>query len=341
MGAAESVRYLRMAANMDGIDGTVAYSSTNVFSFSTSATARGNRTGHTGQMYMREYNQYAIAPSITWKGYADPDAPAVSLDVDKDGTIIITPTANAKAQKITNYALYAFEKGEKIDIDDVTKLVTLIRATTASGNNPRDPDPEAIEMSYAIPNYNQDLTYVLTAFDRLRNESEFVVVPCNCLECATSFAGTSPSQLNALLAQGSVELKTPGSGGYGVAAGSTLVVPKGKTLYVSTILNVRRDATLQIDGTVVILEGGRLNSDGHATSGTGKIIVAEGGQLKNNGYTEIAMRSVLTNEGTISNYGTTGNHGRFEIREGVQFTRGTVDGTRTLTIHRLAVIIPS
>ena len=156
----------------------------------------------------------------------------------------------------------------------------------------------------------------------------------------TQFAGTSPSQLNVLLAQGDVEIATPGSGGYGIASGTTLVVPEGRTLFVSTVLNVRRDATLRIEGTLVILEGGRLNSDGHATSGTGRIVIAEGGRLINRGYTEIAMRSVLTNNGAIINLGTTGNFGRFEVREGVKFARGLVISTRTLTIHRLADITP-
>jgi len=154
----------------------------------------------------------------------------------------------------------------------------------------------------------------------------------------TEFLGTSPTQLNALLSAGNVSLSTPGSGGYGIAAGSTLVVPAGTTLYVDTILNVRRDATLKIDGTLVIREGGRLNSDGHATSTTGTILISQGGRLVNEGYVEVAQRSVLTNNGTIVNNGTTGNLGRFEIRAGVEFTRGTVSGTRSLTIHREAII---
>ena len=101
---------------------------------------------------------------------------------------------------------------------------------------------------------------------------------------------------------------------------------------------MRRDATLRIDGTLVILEGGRLNSDGHATAGTGTIVIAEGGKLVNEGYVEIAQRSTLTNLGTITNDGTTGNLGRFEVRAGVEFTRGTVDGSRALTVHRDAII---
>ena len=338
MGAPETVRYLRMAANMDGIDGTVAYSSTNLFGF---GNAGNNFTatfsGHSANMYMREYAQYAIAPPITWKGFAKPDAPAVSLEFDNNEALVtITPSTNAKEQKITTYALYAFEKGAPIDIDDVTKLVTLIRADTASGNNPRDPDPEAIEMIIKISNFDEDKTYVLTAFDRLRNESDYVEV----WKPPTAFNGTSPSQLNALLASGHVTLTTPGSGGYGIASGATLVVPAGRMLFVDTILNVRRDATLRIEGTVVILEGGRLNSDGHATPGvsTGTIIIAEGGKLVNEGYVEIAQRSTLTNLGRITNNGTTGNLGRFEVRAGTEFTRGVVDGTRVLTLHRDVII---
>jgi len=152
------------------------------------------------------------------------------------------------------------------------------------------------------------------------------------------FTGTSPNQLLPLLAQGDVTVATPGSGGYGIAGGVTLVVPAGRTLYVETILNVRRDATLIIEGTVVVLEGGRLNSDGHLSAGTGTIIIAEGGKLVNYGYVEIAQRSELTNNGTITNNGTAGNLGRFEVRTGVIFTRGLVDGTRALTIHREAII---
>jgi len=147
-------------------------------------------------------------------------------------------------------------------------------------------------------------------------------------ESATEFSGTSASQLNAALAQGDVVLTTPGSGGYGIAAGTTLVVPAGRTLYVSSILNIRRDATLRIEGTVVVLESGRLNSDGHATAATGTLVVATGGTLINYGYVEIAQRSTLTNLGTIT------NHNRFEIRIGVVFARGLVNGTRPLTIHR-------
>ena len=152
------------------------------------------------------------------------------------------------------------------------------------------------------------------------------------------FDGTSAAQLTALLWQGDVMLKTPGSGGYGISAGNTLTVPEGSTLYVSTILNVRRDATLLIEGTVVVLEGGRINNDG-GSAGGGKIVIAEGGNLVNYGRVESVTNSTIINNGTITNNGTTGDGGRFEVRDRATFiNNGTVSGTRELSIHRNAIV---
>ncbi|MCL2425850.1 MAG: discoidin domain-containing protein [Oscillospiraceae bacterium] len=151
------------------------------------------------------------------------------------------------------------------------------------------------------------------------------------------FNGTSPNQLNALLAQGDVRLTTPGSGGYGIAGNTTLVIPEGRTLYVETILNVRRGGTLRIEGSVVVLEGGRINNDG-SSNGGGTIEIANGGRFINYGYVENVSGSSIFNHGTITNNGTTGNLGRFEVRGNTRFTgTGTVDGSRQLNIHRDAI----
>jgi len=155
---------------------------------------------------------------------------------------------------------------------------------------------------------------------------------------AQDFTGTSPSQLNALLAAGDVNLRTPGSGGYGIAANNTLVIPEGRTLYVSTVLNVRRGGTLRVEGTLVVFEGGRMNNDGHPTSGGGTIEIAEDGRLINYGYVENISNSFIFNYGRITNNGTTGNFGRFEVRANTTFVGpGTVDGSRALNIHRDAI----
>jgi len=220
---------------------------------------------------------------------------------------------------------------------EAVTLEYIVNCEFARGSTVTDADGNVIEdgVLNLVPGIN---TFVITVIPE--DFHSVGVYTLNITRPAAGFTGTSPSQLNALLARGDVTIATPGSGGYGIASGVTLVVPEGRTLYVESILNVRRDATLIIEGTVVVLEGGRLNSDGHNTSlDTGTIIIAEGGKLINYGYTEIAMRSTLTNNGTITNNGTTGNLGRFEVRAGVEFLQGLVDGTRALTIHREAIII--
>jgi len=150
---------------------------------------------------------------------------------------------------------------------------------------------------------------------------------------------TAPALLNAALAEGDVNLTTPGSGGFGISATNSITVPAGSTLYVSTILNVRRDATLIIEGTVVVLEGGRINNDG-GSAGGGTIVIAEGGSLVNYGRIESVSNSSIFNYGTITNNGgETGDPGRFEIRENTTFiNNGTVDGTRPLNINRNAIL---
>jgi len=149
------------------------------------------------------------------------------------------------------------------------------------------------------------------------------------------FTGTSSIQLKAMLEVGDVELSTPGN--YGVSGGNTLVIPEGRTLTVTTVLNVRSNATLRIEGTLVIAEGGRINNDG-GSSGGGTITIAESGTLINNGYLESVSRSFIFNNGTIINNGTTGNLGRFEVRAGTTFIdNGIVEGTRPLNIHRDAI----
>jgi len=142
-----------------------------------------------------------------------------------------------------------------------------------------------------------------------------------------TFTGTSSSQLSAALANGNVIIETPGN--YGISSGSTLIIPEGRTLYVSTVLNVRRDADLIVNGTLVILEGGRINNDGSSSSGGGRITIAEGGALINNGHVENVSSSTIINNGTIT------NNARFEVRAKTVFTNnGTVDGTTQLNIHR-------
>jgi len=146
----------------------------------------------------------------------------------------------------------------------------------------------------------------------------------------TEFNGTNPARLVDLLETEDVVLQTSSNLGI-FTQHSPFVVPAGRTLYIETTLNVQRGAELVIEGTVVVLPGGRINNQGNNTSG-GAITIEDGGRLVNDGHVENVSNS------NVFNYGTIINNGRFEVRARTVFIdEGVVDGTTPLSIHRDAV----
>jgi len=143
------------------------------------------------------------------------------------------------------------------------------------------------------------------------------------------FNGTSPNALGRLLEEYNVVLSTRGNLGI-FANHSPFVIPAGRTLTVTTTLNISGNAELIVEGTLVVAEGGRINNQG---SSGGTIRVATGGNLVNNGWVENVTNSTFANNGTIT------NNGRFEVRAGVIFyDQGTVTGTPP-NVNRNATVI--
>ena len=66
------------------------------------------------------------------------------------------PKGKGWKDQAVSYVVYRFEKGEKIDINDASKIVKLTK-----------------DCHYAIPTGQQGrYTYVVTALDRMQNESK-------------------------------------------------------------------------------------------------------------------------------------------------------------------------
>ncbi|MCL2427041.1 MAG: alpha/beta hydrolase-fold protein [Oscillospiraceae bacterium] len=135
--------------------------------------------------------------------------------------------------------------------------------------------------------------------------------------------------LRRMLEDGNVILHVPRYHNLGITG--TLVVPEDRTLILHSPLNVGSNATLIIEGTVVVAgPNGRINSQGRGST----VQIAEGGTLINNVWVENVTGSIFENEGTII------NNGRFEIRGGVTFYNGgDVVGQNDLRIHRDAIVI--
>ena len=143
------------------------------------------------------------------------------------------------------------------------------------------------------------------------------------------FSGSNPLNLLYLLQERNVVLQTPGNLGI-FEHHSPFTIPAGMTLYIETTLNVQGNAELIIEGTVVVLPGGRINNQG---GNGGTITIANGGTLVNFGHVENVTNS------TVNNHGTIVNNARFEVRAMTIFYNiGTVSGTTPLNIHRDAIV---
>jgi len=109
------------------------------------------------------------------------------------------------------------------------------------------------------------------------------------------------------------------------------VIPEGRTLTVTTALNVQGNAELIVEGTLVVAPGGRINNQGGAG---GTIRIAPGGTLINYGHIENVTNSTFANNGTVV------NNARIEVRAGVTFyDRGIIMGPSLLNIHRNAFVV--
>jgi len=147
----------------------------------------------------------------------------------------------------------------------------------------------------------------------------------------TVSALTNPGRVSDLLATGDVILTTPSNLGI-FEQHSPFVIPEGRTLFITTALNIQRGAELVIEGNVVVLESGRINNQG-SSAGGGKITIAENGTLINDGYVENVSNSSVINLGTII------NNARFEVRASTRFVNeGEVIANTPLTINRSAIL---
>ncbi|MCL2425200.1 MAG: S8 family serine peptidase [Oscillospiraceae bacterium] len=147
------------------------------------------------------------------------------------------------------------------------------------------------------------------------------------------FNGTNPNRLTELLAVTDVVLTTRGNLGIFAQHGQ-FVIPEGRTLTVDTALNIHRDATLVVEGTLVISGSGRLNNQGVGSN----IVIADTGRLVVNGWVENVSGSRITNAGEIEIAST----GRLNVRANVSFCLeecGTVDNTAEgiFNVHRDAI----
>ncbi len=136
---------------LKNIDGTVLWY----------AKAAVDNPGNYGTMLRNYYwKKPALQPSMPFISKHSPKKPRrlKAMRVSDDYVLFWTaPRGKTWKKKATKYAVYCFSKGEKINIKDVSKLVTITTDTF-----------------YKLPyvDGSREYTYVVTALNRLDNESK-------------------------------------------------------------------------------------------------------------------------------------------------------------------------
>jgi uncharacterized lipoprotein YddW (UPF0748 family) len=127
------------------------------------AKAAVDNTGNYGTMLRRNYWRYpALQPRMT---FIDADAPGKVRKVKPvwtaDGYMLFWTAPKGKDWKdeAVKYVVYRFKKGEKVNIDNPSKIVTITSDTY---------------ISLPYQDGKTKYTYVVTALDRLQNESKAV-----------------------------------------------------------------------------------------------------------------------------------------------------------------------
>ena len=125
------------------------------------AKAAVDNIGNYGLMLRNYYWRYpALQPEMDFISKSKPGKPRkVKPVTTSDGQVLCwtAPKGSSWKSQAHLYAVYRFAKGEKVDLDDVTKLVTVTSVPF-----------------YRLPyvDGNTQFTYVVTALNRLQNESK-------------------------------------------------------------------------------------------------------------------------------------------------------------------------
>ena len=125
------------------------------------AKAAVDNTGNYGMNLRQQYWRYpALQPLMPFLDNKAPGKPRSVRPVwTNDGYVLFwtAPKAKSWSDEATRYAVYRFAKGEKVNTDDPSHIIAVTTSTW-------------LKLPYV--NGSQKYTYVVTALDRLQNESK-------------------------------------------------------------------------------------------------------------------------------------------------------------------------
>lgn len=139
------------ARTLNTIQGSIFYS---VKSFS------GNPRGIEDSLHNHLYRYPALRPLMPWlKGQEAPKAPYFIDAFERANGLQVYWSDDDTLQRTKQYVLYRFEGTQPVNLADPTKILAIL---------PQMPDPQYTDLTYVK---GRDYVYVVTALDRLQNES--------------------------------------------------------------------------------------------------------------------------------------------------------------------------
>jgi uncharacterized lipoprotein YddW (UPF0748 family) len=148
----DQIRYLRKNENVQG----------SVFFSSKSVT--NNLAGVQDSLRINFYRYPALQPAMSWLDAVNPNVPsALTAKVVAKGVELSwkEPLVASDGDKAYGYVIYRFNRGEKIDIEQAQHILKISFSSA--------------ETSYIdnTVSANRNYIYVVTALDRLKNESQY------------------------------------------------------------------------------------------------------------------------------------------------------------------------
>jgi uncharacterized lipoprotein YddW (UPF0748 family) len=144
------VKYLRANPR---VQGSVYFSSKSL---------TGNPLGSTDSLRASYYRYPALPPVMLWRDSIAPNSPqqlVVKADSTGNNLSWITPTTAKDNEPVYGYVIYRFEGNEKINVDDATHILKIAYS------------PETFYHDSTVVK-GKTYLYVVSAIDRLKNESE-------------------------------------------------------------------------------------------------------------------------------------------------------------------------
>ncbi len=143
---------MRFLRKQSGVNGSIFFSSKSLIN---------NKLGFTDSLKNNFYQYPALPPTMAWKDNIPPLSPQrLQVETNRQNFTLswTAPQAAKDGEKARYYAVYRFDDDEVIDLNDPRHFLTFCYNTTSTT------DPTAQK--------NKSYIYVVTALDRLHNESE-------------------------------------------------------------------------------------------------------------------------------------------------------------------------